>query len=149
MNLLLVHRYTDCMDILVYWRPITLSLANLGFQVWTLKILKAHIICITQRDVQKLLAHTDSNREFISQTFKDFVGKKIWSEFNSSWVTWEVLKLHHFAEYNRILANIFQEIQNCELKYLRTISYFNLWIMSHIYRSLFWGSKKSFFEPTI
>ena len=54
-----------------------LSLANLGFQVWTLKILKAHIICITQHDVQKLLAHTDSNREFISQTFKDFVGKKI------------------------------------------------------------------------
>ena len=110
--------------------------------------MKAHIICITQHDVQKLLAHTDSNREFISQTFKDFVGKKkIWSEFNSSWVTWEMLKLHRFAEYMRILANIFQEIQNCELKCLRIISYSNLWIMSHIYRSLFWGSKKSFLNP--
>ena len=75
---------------------------------------------------------------------KILLKKKIWSEFNSSWVTWEMLKLHHFAEYMRILANIFQEIQNYELKCLRIISYSNLWIMSHIYRSLFWGSKKSF-----
>ena len=64
-----------------------------------------------------------SNRECISQTFKDFVE----SEFNSSWVTWEMLKLHHFAEYMRILANTFQEIQNCELKCLRIISYSKPW----------------------
>ena len=78
------------------------------------------------------------------ELLKILLKKKIWSEFNSAWVTWEMLKLHHFAEYMRILANIFQEIQNCELKCLRIISYSNLWIMSHIYRSLFWGSKKSF-----
>ena len=58
-----------------------------------------------------------------------------------------MLKLHHFAEYKRILAKIFQEIQKCELKYLRIFSYSNIWILSHIYRSLFWDSKKSFLNP--
>ena len=33
-------------------------------------------MCITQHDVQKLVAHTNSTREFISQIFKDFVEKK-------------------------------------------------------------------------
>ena len=80
---------------------------------------------------------------------KILLKKKIWSEFNSAWVTWEMLKLHHFAEYMRILANIFQEIQNCELKCLRIISYSNLWIMSHIYRSLFWGLRNPFWTHNL